>query len=123
MHKTITIPTIPITHNELLRQAYRASGWRPNAVQREKWRKRIRTVAGLPRYDEPQGKVRVTITVYRGRRQDPDNVGGSLKPVLDALKDCGWIVDDSPKWIDLVAVERTAKKAERRTVIELEDGI
>lgn len=52
------------------------------------------------------GRRRVTVTrVYPAtpgqRRFDPDNLKGGLKPILDALRKRGWLVNDSTKWCDV----------------------
>jgi Holliday junction resolvase RusA-like endonuclease len=79
---------------------------------------------GMPAYGEPQGKVRVKITVYRGKEQDPDNAVASVKPILDALVEAGWLRDDTSEWLVLEVEEvKGTKKKDRRTVIELEDGL
>ncbi|MGW8179453.1 MAG: hypothetical protein ACWGQW_11945 [bacterium] len=82
------------------------------------WRLIVRSVCGLPRLGEVQGKCRVTITLHRKKLQDPDNAVGSVKPVLDALKRNGWLVDDSPEYLELIVREEKSK--EQRTVIEWE---
>jgi Holliday junction resolvase RusA-like endonuclease len=77
---------------------------------------------GNPACSEPQGKVKVKITVYRGDDQDIDNMVASVKPILDALVSAGWLRDDSKEWLELeVAEVKGTKRKDRRTVIELED--
>jgi hypothetical protein len=41
--------------------------------------------------------------LYSGRKKQRDmgNLIGGLKPVIDALKWSGWIVDDSPAWVEV----------------------
>lgn len=49
---------------------------------------------------------------------DRDNLYGSYKQLIDAIRDTGIIVDDSDKWLDLRIVnQRAATRAENRTVI------
>jgi Holliday junction resolvase RusA-like endonuclease len=51
------------------------------------------------------GRVKIEITVHNAREYDPDNLYGSLKPILDALKLSGFIRDDSREWIQLEPVK------------------
>lgn len=52
-------------------------------------------------YPQANGRrMRVTITSYRPRKLDSDNMNGGCKKLLDAMKTLGMIVDDSPKWIE-----------------------
>ena len=69
-------------------------------------------------YGKTAPKRRVTITVYRPRRLDPDNAGPKI--LLDAMRDIGLIRNDSPKWLELV-VEQKIEKCECRTEIYIED--
>ena len=48
-------------------------------------------------------KRRVWITRLfgkRGRSYDIGNLVGGAKPLIDALVTTGWLVDDSPKWLE-----------------------
>ena len=40
------------------------------------------------------------------RRYDLDNLRGGVKVVVDALKKTGWLVNDSPKWCEIVVDQR-----------------
>lgn len=50
---------------------------------------------------EPLQKSIVTFVRQSSREPDLDNNYASVKPVLDSLKKCGIIADDSPKHVDL----------------------
>ena len=117
MKRTWTFPDIPITNNRLLRMH-----WAARNRDAKKWKAYVRLRCGVPDYSEPQGKCRVKITVYRGRKQDKDNWYGSVKPLVDALVSNGWLRDDSTKWLDL-HVEEFASRRPYWTEVELEDGI
>ena len=53
----------------------------------------------LPQY---LGKVRLGIRVYRkGRRYDEDGFIGGLKPMIDGMRDAGYLRNDSPVWLEL----------------------
>ena len=49
---------------------------------------------------EIKKKRRLKITRYSTRLLDYGNLVGGCKPLLDAIKLSGLIVDDSPKWIE-----------------------
>jgi len=106
-----------------------------NVVMRMHWaqRKRLRSqlqweltaaLADMGRklppllYGKTAPKRRVTVTVYRPRRLDPDNAGPKI--LLDAMRDIGLIRNDSPRWLELV-VEQKTEKCECRTEIFIED--
>ena len=42
----------------------------------------------------------VVITTYHDKFYDKDNHIGGCKPIIDALRDLGWIWNDSIKWIE-----------------------
>lgn len=59
----------------------------------------------------------VVITLYRKKLQDPDNLVGSVKPLVDALKKAWLIYDDSPEWLTLRVHQ--AKCEEQKTYVEI----
>ncbi len=72
-----------------------------------------------------KGKVdypmNVRVTQFRWRMLDPDNLVGSCKPLLDALKGLGWLVDDRAKWCTLhVEQRKPAPGAIEEVRLELE---
>ena len=75
--------------------------------------------AGRPN-SKAVGKAKLHIQVHRSRFQDKDNMYGSVKPIVDAIKKLGWIVDDDPKNLDLKVEEIKAKRKDQRTEIFLE---
>ena len=54
----------------------------------------------LEKGHEPLRRVRLELVVRCRRKQDEDNLNGSLKPVVDALVRKGWIVDDTEEWLE-----------------------
>ena len=48
---------------------------------------------------------RVTIISYRKQLCDPDNFYGGLKLLIDSLQEMDLICDDSPKYMELVALQ------------------
>ena len=71
------------------------------------------------RNGEPPEHASVRVDVYRKRLQDVDNLWGSVKPILDALKRTGWIKDDDRESITLHVEEHKAK--EQKTTITVEE--
>lgn len=67
--------------------------------------------------------VTVDVTIVSGRRNemDEDNTYGGFKPCLDAMKRCGYLWDDSRKWVT-VRFEQVYAKDPRthRTVFAVE---
>jgi hypothetical protein len=62
----------------------------------------------------PEGRHRVTITRILGKRQrrfDRDNLHGSVKLLVDALRGQNVIRDDNPAAIDLVVLEDASNRA------------
>lgn len=58
-------------------------------------------------------KRSLRLQLIRGKGQkllDPDNCVAALKPVVDGLKDAGWIVDDSQKWLEYSADQARGKQ-------------
>lgn len=72
------------------------------------------------------GAAKVEIVLYEpSRRRDASNArAGAEKICLDALKECGIIVDDSPKWLEDVPARVEYDKANPRieiTIMEAEN--
>jgi hypothetical protein len=115
----------------------------PDQNSRGHWAKRARMVAlarqgfGLAAKSEmnkltaPKAAERrwLQITLFRGsgaggRRLpllDQAQLVGKLKPLVDALKDVGWIYNDNPKWLD----ERLPRQEQSRGLpwVRVEIGI
>ena len=55
----------------------------------------------MKRYVEKnRPRMRLTVLCRRKRLLDPDNLRGGLKPILDAAKNIGLIVDDRVEFLD-----------------------
>jgi hypothetical protein len=112
---TVTIPRFhPARLNQLLGN-YHAAGRRKAAD---------RAMIGYycDHYQVPEAKVRrrVSLTLqlgYRMRGGDPD---AYWKSVLDALVNCGRLVDDRKEWVELAPV-RYERADEFGTILSLED--
>lgn len=122
---TITVPLVPPSPNEL-RRKYRT----PFAYKRlrETWEHSLQYCVGSAaamfelRKHAKAGRVRVKITLFHPGEYDPDNLTGCVKPVLDALKNIGYIHDDSKEWLQLVPPEQrgTSSRWDRKTILEIE---
>ena len=107
-----TIPRIPKSANKMLR-----AHWAQRRQDQESWREHVRKSCGRRRR-RFEGKVRLSIMVYRRTRQDPDNAYASVKNLLDALVKEGWLEDDSPKLLSLRVGEREEpRKVDKRTEV------
>lgn len=92
--------------------------WSPNVSKNWHWAqrsghtKRIYTavIATLGRCHIPaDGKRLVEITLIGPRDLDPDNATAACKPLLDAIRRLGWLVDDSPAHLELVVTQERGK--------------
>jgi hypothetical protein len=68
------------------------------------WFEKIERLIGRCQYI-PVGKITLEITGFVKRLQDFENFAGGAKPIPDALKKLGWIIDD-----DLKNTERLYKQ-------------
>lgn len=103
-----------------------------NEYRRAAWVRLL--MQGKPPRDPPQF-VKVRATFYLPRRRDEDNLAASLKWPCDTIKqdngndsltwrqgvatECGWLVDDSPEHMELVAVEQVTDRENPRLELEL----
>ena len=111
--KNWTIPRVPRSANRLLR-----SCWQSVRRDRRSWSRHVSAVCGTRRR-RPKRKIHVAIIVYRQRRQDPDNAYASVKPLLDALVEAGWLADDSSEYLSLDVREVEERdRAKQRTVVK-----
>ena len=93
--------------------------------EKKNWLKYLFDLADK-RPKEPLKKVEVIITRYSSRECDLDNLYSSLKAPLDALVKAGFIFDDRPSIITLIAkwVKSTRLESKLRFEIrELKDII
>jgi len=103
--------------NEMLRMHYRKQ------MRLKKDMKWVLTCAyGTPLPDGNRKRLcHLVITVYqKTRRFDEDNLHGACKPVIDCLKEMGFIYRDSPKWLDL-DIRQALDHKKPRIEIEIEE--
>lgn len=78
------------------------------------------TGCGLPAA-APDRRIRRAATIYRPRRLDDDNATGSLKPLVDAMRDIKLLKNDSPRWLELEKPRQVIDRAHPRVEIEYEE--
>ena len=118
----LRIDRVPIGPNSTTRNGQRIPGllrwhWTKRRRYTLGWKNEVRAVAGFGTF--AMVRRRVTITLHRRRLLDDDNAVASCKPLLDALKACGLIHDDSRRWI-LLQVDQV-KDREEFTEIEINE--
>lgn len=77
---------------------YKKNGFWVARADKKRWLNALAIIAKRALHPAA-GKRKVTIVSYRKRLLDYGNLVGGAKPILDALKKLGWIVDDSPAWV------------------------
>src|SRR5665213_150669 len=86
-----------------------------DSVQAGLWENK-RRIGGVPYL-----KARVQITLHTMKLLDKDNAYASVKPIVDALKVYGVIVDDRLDCIDLtVSQEQVKHRADEKVILEIE---
>lgn len=128
---TLTVPRCIPSRNQTANQH-----WSARSRDKKLWAKDIGIAALVARVPSPKGKRRLRITRLMGKGQkrfDEDN--HDVKALIDSLKPpkiargtkaspgCGLIVDDSPRYLDLVlpVVDERAVDGVAGTRLELED--
>lgn len=102
----VTLPIDLVSANKLLRMHYQA-----RKRLRVDYRERL-FEHGIRRKNPPEGRqlVRITRVLGPGQREfDTDNLHGSVKELLDSLRDFRIVRDDTPSAIELV-VEQDAQR-------------
>jgi hypothetical protein len=97
--------------------------WGSRARDNKRWRAYVRAaMTPAERSQVVNVKRRVVITSIRGRLLDVGNLVGGAKGLVDALVQCGILVDDSPKWCEIEYHQRIKTKSEtQKTIISWED--
>ena len=93
--------------------------WSIQRKEREEWARWL----GVARDKPPKAVGRRRLLIHRfscSDGLDRDNLYGSYKQLIDAIKAAGLIVDDSDEWLDLIIVnERAETRADAHTLIVL----
>lgn len=64
--------------------------------EKDKWLSAIRCATALRKPQTPLEKAKLTLTRKSSKRPDNDGLVSSFKYVIDALVNCGILVDDTP---------------------------
>lgn len=107
----LTIPRVPLSPNALL-----GKHWSAKAREKLTWKQEIQAAGGK---EQAKVRMRVTVTIYNARQYDRDNAWGACKPILDAMKAMGLIVDDRASYCELEVKQAKSTRKEKRTVIEV----
>jgi hypothetical protein len=117
----LEVPRIPPSGNEMRRKYRTIFAYRDLRLL---WEHDLRYCTGHAMYiaqlkmqAEKHRKLRVEVTVFRPKMLDADNHMAGLKPVLDGLKQIGFIADDCADRIELVTHNVPGKR--KFTVIEI----
>jgi Holliday junction resolvase RusA-like endonuclease len=113
----LTIPGQLPSLNKMLR-----THWAKRAKLKKDMRWILMCAYGTPPPDGNRKRLcHLVITVYqKTRRFDEDNLHGACKPVIDCLKEMGFIYRDSPKWLDL-DIRQALDHKKPRIEIEIEE--
>lgn len=89
--------------------------WAQRVRERERWVEEI--WAAFDGRPPRLGTAKVQIYVETSHPQDPDNLQGSCKPILDAMRRLGIIDDDDESSIKLDVKQKRAKKGKTTIVL------
>lgn len=112
---SLTVRRLPMSPNSL-----RGRHWSVKHEDKKDWDTQIMVAAGRQRPGVAANERKaVTIALFIPYRlMDPDNLHGSIKPILDALKINRLIYDDSGEWLEYtVSQTKVAIMKEARTEI------
>jgi hypothetical protein len=122
MNHIITIPLVPPSPNELRRKYRHPLAYRK---LRKLWEQELFYGMACSRHRQEllaaaaaSERMRVEIVVHHTKEFDPDNLPGACKPILDAMKNCGYIVDDNEKKLQLIPPAQVLSQ-EKKTVIKI----
>lgn len=114
MKFAMTIPDVPPSLNKTLRMHWSARQRLKNA-----WLYWVK--ANIPEVHlKPVVKMKATVTFHHSRLYDKDNAYGACKVLVDAMRHCGFIVNDTAEWLELSVEQEKCPHKKRHTVIELE---
>ena len=108
----ISLPRTAPSLNRLLRLH-----WADRRKLKDDWQWLLLAERAKGNFPKHQTKLKITITRFSPKLLDTDNLYGSCKIVLDAMKAVGILVDDSPSHIDLICSQAKGKS---RTQIKVE---
>ena len=117
----VILPKVPISLNRLMR-----SHWRVRVREKKRWMELLLAKIGKNRW-KPRRYTHMKIIVHTTHLQDEDNLTGSLKPLIDAMKPqnvkgtggLGLIIDDNPDnlWLEVEQVRVHRDKHKKKVSI------
>jgi len=119
----IHVPLVPPSPN-VLRRKY----WHPHAYRRLRmqWENDLFYGTSCARHRQQiiewakAGKMCVQIIVKHTRSFDADNLAGCQKPILDALKNIGFLKDDSAESLELLGPrQQLVRKQDCETLVRI----
>ena len=111
----IILPLVTMANNELIRMHFRT---RQKMKITYMWELKILGAHDLKYKAQLGERRRLTVVSYRRQLCDPDNFVGGLKILLDAMVEMELICDDSPKYMELVALQEVKKPYQTEVMIE-----
>jgi hypothetical protein len=112
------IAGLPKTPNQLL-----GAHWTIRAGHARRWKSHVAkavTLNGGP----PKAPLRhslITCVRISSGQMDRDGLSGSFKSLIDGLKACGVIVDDSPEHVEIKYAQEKGKRGEGRVRVRIEE--
>ncbi len=91
--------------------AFAYSHWRLRTKDRLSWMAHLRVHLSAATWGPPLGRRLVTITSYRARRLDDDNLSGGAKHLRDSLVRLGVLKDDTAQWCGFTYEQRTVMES------------
>ena len=110
----LTISTPPPSLNKLLNMHYMARSRLKRRIQTEVWAQ-----VRQRRFKGTLYKALLTGTRYGPKTLDEDNLIGSLKPVIDALRWSHVIIDDTPDHLKIGEIKQIKIKPKEVARLEL----
>lgn len=114
-HEILITDWHPVRLNQLLN-----CHWGTRSKLKKQDRELIRFYAGFFAVPPAKGKRRVSLVLTLAPKQRAGDPDAFFKGLLDALVNCGLLVDDNRQWVELGTVEFVRGKT-RQTRIVLED--
>lgn len=112
---TLEIPRVPCSPNDLL-----GYHWRHRQRNSKLWQQEINCALVGRKPEQPYPCAYIAIVRCGHGELDEDNLTGSVKPIIDALRYAKVLVDDSPKHMTLrVTQSRCSPKVGPSTRIEI----
>ncbi len=96
--------------------------WSVRAKQKKQWYWLIRK--HLKPKEPPTVPVQIAIHSHRTKKLDLANlIGGDCKPIIDTLKDLGYIKDDNPDWFRCDYDQFISKNERTEIIIYVENEV